>query len=71
MIEDLSGFHGEDIEKAFLIWRREFEKIPTPAGIIKLVQRVKSERLGLSDIKRLCDFDGDWGAYQLYLKGEE
>ena len=64
MIEDLKPFDSQEISKAFNHWRRNNEKIPTPAGILKILHENRA-----SKGKRLCDFNGDYLAYREYLKG--
>jgi len=45
MAEDLKDFDLRDIDAAFIAWRRDNEKIPTPKNMRKLCYQKQSERL--------------------------
>jgi hypothetical protein len=68
MIEDLKDFPFRDVQSAFVSWRRQSTKIPTPAAIIKLCKEYENQRVNRSGLqKRYVDFNGDWPAYCQYL----
>lgn len=43
MIADLEKFETDEIHQAFTLWRQQSEKIPTPAAIIKLINKSKPQ----------------------------
>lgn len=68
MIEELRRYSIDIISYAFKQWRRESNKIPTPAEIIELIEKEqKFQNAKRGGEKRLVDFDGDWPAYKRYL----
>ena len=50
MVEDLSPHPIEEINKAFLKWRRTESVVPTPADIIKIILADKPSPYTLDDI---------------------
>jgi len=68
MVEDLREFQTQEIEAAFVEWRRTSHKIPAPFNIRDLILKAKKDKAKASHSKRWCDFDGSWAEYQEYLK---
>lgn len=65
MIEDLIEYRLDKIEAAFKRWRKEKEKIPTPAGIIKILSKDKKAKVP-KNYKSLADFQGNFEKYKEY-----
>lgn len=55
MIEDLKQFELGLIEKAFLEWRRSSPNIPTPADIIKLIEKEIRHKKRLEELSKPND----------------
>ena len=63
MIDDLSPYELPMIENAFLTWRKTQEKVPTSAGIIKLIEanlRQKNRMAALSEPNPVIEDQSDW-----------
>lgn len=43
MVQDLNGYSPQDVQNAFLRWRRMCSTIPTPADILNLLRPVENE----------------------------
>jgi len=66
MIEDLIDFDLQEIENSFKIWRKKSEKIPTVAGILKIINTEKNKEINKKNHKTLSDFGGDFKKYKKY-----
>lgn len=66
MIEDVGGYSAEAIDRAFTIWRRKSDRIPTPSNILDICKEIAGERSKERKFKTLSDFDGDFKAYKAY-----
>jgi hypothetical protein len=71
MIEDLSEYPIDLIEKAFIKWRRKSPKIPTPFDIRKLVEKLKGQKMREQGYIRYNEFEGGWKEYKEYLEDFE
>jgi hypothetical protein len=65
-LDDLQRFSEDEITEAFKEWRKINEGMPTPAGIIKLIEKRKNPEK--TRYKTFAEFNGDWPAYKRYLK---